>query len=196
MKNIIKIAFFCIGSLLITSCANNNLISAYGDQSKKVLNRYIKLDNGDRILTGQFSQDALNQKYYSTWYQPEYDSYEVEEEKLKDIRKDIKKYHIEVFVGTWCGDSRRELPRLYKILENVKFPMNTDKLKVFGVDRKKKSFYGEEIGKNISHVPTIIFYLKGEEVGRIVESPVSGYLEEDIAMIVKGNPLTPNYSKD
>lgn len=167
----------------------------YGNQSK-VLNRYIKQENGERFLTGQFSQDALKQKYYSSWYQPEYDSYEVEEEKLKDIRKDIRKYSIEVFVGTWCSDSQRELPRLYKILENVKFPTNSKKLKAYGVNKNKVSFYGEEIGKNITHVPTIIFYLDDEEVGRIVESPVSGYLEEDIAMIIKGTPLTPNYSED
>lgn len=195
MNQFLKITLFSIATLFISSCSQQSFVNDY-IKDQKVLNRYIKLDNGDRILTGQFDQKALNQKYYSSWYLPEYESYEVEVAKLKDIKKDIKKYHIEVFVGTWCSDSRRELPRLYKILENVKFPTSSKKLKVFGVNKSKKSFYGEEIGKQITHVPTIIFYLDDEEVGRIVESPVSGYLEEDIAMIVKGTPLTPNYSED
>lgn len=194
MKYYIKIAFLSLVTFSLTSCSYQNVVDRYSSQNK-VLNRYIKQENGERFLTGQFTQDALNQKYYSSWYQPEYESYEVEEDKLKEIRKDIRKYDIEVFVGTWCSNSQRELPRLYKILDHLKFPTNS-RLKVYGVDRNKKSFYGEEIGKNISHVPTIIFYLKGEEVGRIVESPVSGYLEEDIAMIIKGTPLTPNYSED
>jgi len=162
---------------------------------QKVLNRQIKSESGERYLTGEFDQNMLKEKQYAAWYEPEYSSYEVEEGKLKEIKKDIKKYRIEVFVGTWCSDSQRELPRLYKILETMKYPTAT-KMKVYGVNRQKKSFYGEEIGKDISHVPTIIFYLKDKEVGRIVESPVSGYLEEDIAMIIKGTPLTPNYAED
>lgn len=162
---------------------------------QKVLNRQIKSESGERYLTGEFDQAMLKEKQYISWYEPEYTSYEVEEAKLKDIKKDIKKYRIEVFVGTWCSDSQRELPRLYKILESMKYP-TASKMKVFGVNRQKKSFYGEEIGKDISHVPTFIFYLNDKEVGRIVESPVSGYLEEDIAMIIKGTPLTPNYAED
>lgn len=166
----------------------------FGCSEQKVLNRSIKLESGERMLTGQFEESKLNEKYYASWYKPEYDSYEIEYAKLKDIKNEIKKYEIEVFVGTWCSDSQRELPRLLKILNEVKHPYN--KLKLYAVNREKKSFYGEEMGKNITHVPTIIFYHKGNEVGRIVESPVSGYLEEDMAMIVKGTPLTPNYSED
>lgn len=184
MKYFIKLSFLVIVAVVFTSC-----------EQTKVLNRHIKTESGERILTGEFEQKTLNEKYYSTWYQPEYNDYEVEEGKLKDIKKDIKKYKIEVFVGTWCSDSQRELPRLYKILNAMKFPTEA-RMKVYGVNRNKKSFYGEEIGKDISHVPTIIFYLKGKEVGRIVESPVSGYLEEDMAMIIKGTPLTPNYAED
>ena len=162
---------------------------------QKVLNRQIKSESGERYLTGEFDQNMLKEKQYASWYEPEYTSYEVEEVKLKDVKKDIRKYRIEVFVGTWCSDSQRELPRLYKILESMKYP-TASKMKVYGVNRQKKSFYGEEIGKDISHVPTIIFYLNDKEVGRIVESPVSGYLEEDIAMIIKGSPLTPNYAEN
>jgi len=183
MNKLLKVGFFALFAFSIFSC-----------NEQKVLNRTVKLDSGERMLTGEFEPTVLNEKHYASWYQPEYDAYEVEKAKLADIKKDIKKYDIEIFVGTWCGDSQRELPRLLKILEEVKHPYN--RMNLYGVNRQKKSFYGEEMGKNITHVPTIIFYAKGKEVGRIVESPVSGYLEEDIAMIIKGTPLTPNYSED
>lgn len=184
MKHLIKLSFLFFTVFFLSNCTQ-----------QKVLNRHIKTESGERILTGEFEQSTLKEKYYSTWYEPEYNDYVVEEEKLKEIKKDIKKYKIEAFVGTWCSDSQRELPRLFKILEAMKFPIDS-RMNVYGVNRNKKSFYGEEMGKDITHVPTIIFYLKGKEVGRIVESPVSGYLEEDIAMIIKGTPLTPNYSED
>ncbi len=184
MKKILYIPFLALVALVFVGCTQ-----------QKVLNRFVKPESGERYLTGEFEQKTLNQKYYASWYEPEYNSYVVETEKLKDVKTAIKKYRIEVFVGTWCSDSQRELPRLYKILEEIKFPTGS-KLKVFGVNRAKVSFYGEEMGKNITHVPTIIIYDKNTEIGRIVESPVSGYLEEDIAMIVKGTPLTPNYAED
>jgi thiol-disulfide isomerase/thioredoxin len=183
MKKIFTAAFLTILTITMSSC-----------NQQKVLNRSIKYESGERILTGEFERSALLKKDYVNWYQTEFDSYEVEKSKLKGL-KDLRDYRIEVFVGTWCPDSRRELPRLYKILDAIKFPQN--RLKVYGVNREKKSFYGEEINKEITHVPTIIVYDKNKnEVGRIVESPVSGYLEEDLAQIVNGTPLTPNYSND
>jgi len=66
----------------------------------------------------------------------------------------------------------------------------------YAVNESKKSFYGEDEGKDIRFVPTIIFYRGGKETARIVESPVSGSLEEDILMIVNEMPFTPNYAED
>ncbi len=161
---------------------------------KKVTNRVITSENGTKMLTGEFNREALEEADFKGWYNQEYDSYEVEKSKLRAL-KGLRNYRIEVFIGTWCPDSRRELPRLYKILDDIKFSQN--RLKVIGVNRQKKSFNGEEINKNIIRVPTIIVYNnKKEEVGRIVESPVSGYLEEDLAQIVNGTPLTPNYTNE
>ncbi|MBS7333909.1 TlpA family protein disulfide reductase [Faecalibacter bovis] len=185
MKKIFQLAFVTIFVFTLTAC-----------QQQKVLNRQIKTESGERFLTGEFDREALNQKHYASWFNEEYNTYEVEESKLKNIKKlDVKFLRIEVFVGTWCSDSQRELPRFYKILESVKFPIES-RLKVYGVDHKKKSFYGEEIGKDITHVPTIIVYKNGKEIGRIVEGPVSGYLEEDFEKIVNGTPLTPNYAEE
>ena len=102
----------------------------------------------------------------------------------------IKEIDIETFLGTWCEDSRREVPRLYKILDGMGFPSR--EMDLITLDRDKKSGHGLEDGKNIHHVPTIIIYKKGKELGRIIESPI-GSLEEDIFNILIGAGPDPNY---
>ena len=96
-------------------------------------------------------------------------------------------------MGTWCGDSKREVPRFYNILETAQFPL--DRLTLVAVsgnrDTYKQSPGGEEEGLSIHRVPTFIFYKNGQEINRIVESPVET-LEADIAAIVKGI-YSPNY---
>ena len=70
-----------------------------------------------------------------------------------------------------------------KILEETKFPES--KLQIIGVNRQKQAPDGEEVKYNITHVPTIILEKYGKEIGRIIESPKSGYLERDLVEILK-----------
>ena len=72
----------------------------------------------------------------------------------------------------------------------MQFP--AEEMDLIMVDRDKKSGQGLADGKNIHHVPTIIIYKNGDEVGRIVESPIES-LEEDIFNILIGAPLEHNY---
>lgn len=165
-------------------------ISFYSCAQQKVVENTIVVENGKNILVGEFNRKAFEGPDFKKWYNEEYKTYEVEQNKLTGI-KNLNNYHIEIFLGTWCPDSRREVPRFLKIIDQQQFPEK--QLKLIAVNRQKKSPTNDEKGKNITHVPTIIVYDKNnKEVGRIVESPVSGYLEEDLAQIVKGTPLTPN----
>ena len=99
-----------------------------------------------------------------------------------------------MFLGTWCGDSKKEIPRFYKVLETTKFPEN--QLQVIAVNRTKDAYKQspnhEEKGLNIHRVPTFIFYKNGKEVNRIVEHPKET-LERDMLNIVTKNKYTPNY---
>lgn len=159
-----------------------------------IFNRIVKKSDGTKMLLGGVDRAAFEKEPFSNWYFTEYDAYRPNEEMVKDFKSKLKRFRVEVFMGTWCDDSKVYYPQLMKILDQAKFPKQ--RIVVYAVNESKKSFYGEEVGKDIRFVPTFIFYKGGKEVGRIVESPVSGTLEEDIRMIVHGTPLTPNYAED
>lgn len=114
---------------------------------------------------------------------------------VANLKSDLSEYTITAFFGTWCGDSKKELPRFYKILDTVNFPL--ERLTVVGVarnrDNYKQSPGGEEEGLNIHRVPTFIFYKDGKEVNRIVEHPVKT-LEDDMAKILRLENYVPLYN--
>lgn len=151
--------------------------------------------NGREILLGKIDKNGLTQDSFAKWFVPNYDKYKTDEETLKLIKKELKKYTITAFMGTWCGDSKREVPKFYKVLEAADFPIN--QVTFVAVDNAKanykKSPSGEEKGLNIKRVPTYIFYKKGKEVNRIIENPIVS-LEKDIMAIVTGNDYVPNYA--
>lgn len=88
-------------------------------------------------------------------------------------------------LGTWCSDSKREVPRMLRIMQYANIP--PEKLRMIGVDREKMSPGGETAIYAITHVPTFIFLRDGEEIGRIVEAPLAT-LEKDILGIVMKTP--------
>ncbi|MEK7671115.1 MAG: thioredoxin family protein, partial [Bacteroidota bacterium] len=86
-----------------------------------------------------------------------------------------------VVLGTWCSDSKREVPRFLKIVDLSLIP--PAQIQFYGVDRTKKSSDGVTDRYKIERVATFIFLKRGEEVGRIVESPKNS-LEEDMLAIL------------
>jgi hypothetical protein len=106
-----------------------------------------------------------------------------------------------IFFGSWCSDSKREVPRFFATLDLVKNQNFSAKL--FGLDRTKKDSSGYAEAFGITHVPTFIF-LRGkrdfaangltlkeqtqDELGRITETPTVS-LEQDWVNILKKNSV-------
>lgn len=159
------------------------------------LNRLSQDEKGNDILLGEINKFGLTQHSFNTWFSKNYDAYLVHQSLVKQLKDSLNTYHIKVFLGTWCGDSKREVPKFYKILDAAKFSEN--QLQVIAVnkteDAYKQSPNHEEKGLNIHRVPTFIFYKSGKEVNRIVEFPKET-LERDIHKIVIENKYTPNYA--
>ncbi len=86
-----------------------------------------------------------------------------------------------VFFGTWCSDSRREVPHFLKIADDC--GIDSSRIRLYGLDRSKKSNDGLTDRYHIDRVPTFIFLKDGDEVGRITEKP-DGTLEADMLAIL------------
>lgn len=160
------------------------------------LNQEIILENTPPFLVGHINVKGLSSNSYQTWYESNYEAYEVDTKTIAPLKQNLTDYKILVFMGTWCGDSKREVPRFLKILKTVDFPM--ENLKIVAVDKRKdkykKSPTGEEWGLRIKRVPTFIFLKNGKETNRIIENPITS-LEADIKKIVNNEAYLPNYPK-
>ena len=174
-----KYIIFIILLQLIISCSTTLNQTVYDKQSKT------------KMLVGLSNRGGLQKYPFSGWFNNEYSAYALNKEAIQGIKNDSEKLSIKLFMGTWCKDSRREVPRIYRILDAVGF--DESDLTLINMDREKNSPGGEEVGLNIHHVPTVILYKNGNEIGRIIESPVQ-LLEEDMVAILNGASYTPNYS--
>lgn len=149
---------------------------------------------GNPMLLGEITVQDLKQDPFSEWYSDEFDTYEVDTELINAIDSP-EEYTYEVFLGTWCGDSRREFPRIAKIFNEMGVDIND--VLIVTVDRDKISPNREQEGKDIRYVPTLIVSKNNQEIGRIVESPSSeiATLESDLFEITLGIPPIPNYTE-
>jgi thiol-disulfide isomerase/thioredoxin len=91
---------------------------------------------------------------------------------------------VTIFLGTWCGDSRREVPRLWKALD-LAGPALPFEIHYIGVDHDKKEPAGRESKDDVRYVPTLIVRRNGQEVGRIVEDAPGG-VEKDLLALLTG----------
>ncbi|WP_179020891.1 tetratricopeptide repeat protein [Winogradskyella forsetii] len=146
------------------------------------------------FLLGKIDKSGLESENYNAWFSKNHNAYEPNSKLISDIAPKLKNYAITLFMGTWCGDSKAEVPKIYKVLEACDFPM--EQLTVIAVSRKsdmyKQSPQHEEAGLNIHRVPTLIFYKDGKEINRIVEHPIDTF-EEDIQNIITVNDYKSNY---
>jgi len=144
------------------------------------------------MLVGIAVRADIMKDSYGEWYAQEYEDYEINHDLVIASRDFLDSIEVQVFLGTWCEDSRREVPRFFKILDEMGWSEN--QMQMIMLDRNKTSGYGLEKDKNIHHVPTFVVYKERQEIGRIIETPTET-LEEDLFNILIGDPPTPNYAE-
>jgi hypothetical protein len=93
---------------------------------------------------------------------------------------------VTILLGTWCGDSRREISRLWRALDEIgaggSLPFT---LTYVGVDEDKRQPEAAVAAAGLRYVPTLIVRRNGREVGRIVESSPHG-VEVDLLALLDG----------
>jgi len=91
-----------------------------------------------------------------------------------------------VFFGPWCPDSRREVPHFLRLADDAGIPPS--RIRLYALDRTKKSDDGMTAKYGIERVPTFIFLKEGQELGRITEFPSTTIEADVVTILAKGMP--------
>lgn len=146
---------------------------------------------GKPMLYGHVTKSDYLQAPFNDWFESNYDDYSVTRTAgWKNLKSKLDQYKITIYMATWCGDSRREVPRLIKILEALDYDMI--KLDIVAMNQLKQDKNRQERGESIHRVPTLILTKNGKEKGRIVESPIES-LEVDLHQIITYKSYQSNY---
>lgn len=147
-------------------------------------------DGNSVILVGTASLDSLLTEPFDDWFEQNYRAARPDPATVQAIAPLLKDVEIHAFIGTWCEDSQREVPKFVKILEGARFPV--DEVRLITMTREKSTPQNYEQGLHVTNVPTFIFYKDGKELNRIVEFPIET-LESDMLKILRGEPYKHAY---
>ncbi len=113
----------------------------------------------------------------------------VDQEAVEWLREVPPGAAVTVYFGTWCSDSRREVSRLWAVLDSLGADETAHGLpfdvRYIGVDRDKKQPVGLISTLDLLYVPTFVVRRGPTEIGRIIEEPLIS-LEVDLAGLLNG----------
>jgi len=137
--------------------------------------------NGEPLIVGYCPVNIIIDSLFKDTWTTEYTNYQPDYETLDSLEGKLEDVTIKIVFRSTCSDSREQLPRLFKILNELNYDVNS--ITLIGVNREKQGLSNETEGLAIELVPTIIFYKDGSEIGRIVETPAES-LEKDLLKIL------------
>lgn len=149
----------------------------------------------DTHLFGTVTRDSLQKEPHATWFKKNYDDYKPTPSVINQLKQlKVNDLSIKIFFGTWCGDTKRELPRLLKVLDEINFPKEKISFIALSSDENtyKQSKNREEKGYHIFRVGCYVIEKNGVELNRIVEYPIFS-MEQDILAIFSGQHYKPQY---
>lgn len=171
--------FSIIKSLVILIVISLELSAVCFSQS--VNKHEIDAQSQETILVGHGTRDGLMFGEFEISYKQEYENYNPENIFVEDIKVRLDSLRIIIVLGTWCGDSKEQVPRFLRLLDDMNF--NSDSLTIIGVDRYKTAGELDIQWMKIERVPTFIVMKNGREKGRITETPNES-LEKDLLKII------------
>jgi len=184
-----KMSLYILILAFITSCGNLNEPAKTADKDITPVAVQNSVEQKD-MLIGEFTKEDLQKPPFESWFKSGYENFKPSAEAMETIKNNISGYEIMVFMGTWCPDSRREVPKLLKILDEAGYDLSN--LTMVGVSRSKTTPEKIEEDWDLNRVPSIIFIKDGEEINRFVEYPRET-IEDDIAKIVSDQDYKNSY---
>jgi thiol-disulfide isomerase/thioredoxin len=189
MKSITFLLVFCL--VIIAGCKTSRPVAQINkNESQKPesmtdnTHQAVNYSEQSTWLLGYFNPVQLKREPHSVWFYKGYDEYQPAQEAINSLNGINREgLTIKIVLGTWCPDSRREVPRFMKVIDTWKFP--SDLVTFIGVDNEKNSPIGGYGELDIQRVPTFIIYKNNIETGRIIENPATS-LEQDMVNILGG----------
>jgi len=118
-----------------------------------------------------------------------HDHYAPDAKAVARLRDEAKPTSVRIVFATWCGDSKKAVPRLLRALGDAGNPLLHVELVGVGPDFLTPLELIRD--EHVTNVPTIIVTRGAAEVGRIVETASTTSVESDLAAILDGT-LPPN----
>ncbi len=110
-------------------------------------------------------------------WQQKYDQYQPDQGMLEAMKSKLGTgLRIDVYLGLWCPDSLDNVPPFMNIIDKLGTGVT---VRYFSLPKKADQaikYYLEE--PKVERVPTFVFYRGDKEIGRIVENPKAGMLED------------------
>ncbi len=126
--------------------------------------------DGKPMWVGKFQRAHMTQSPFDEWFNPGYESYTPETNAVASLADLPESVEIEVYMGTWCSDSTRDLPRLYKVMDAA--GISEEQTRMYALSDLpgtfKQSPDGTEEDNLIHRTPTILVLQDGQEMGRTV----------------------------
>ena len=168
MSNNVRLLIILVGVILPAMIFSQDL-------NKKIIDPKLNQE----ILYGYCDRSGLEKGDFGKLFEEYYEIYKPDQAVLNQLK--LKKEGIEILIilGTWCSDSQEQVPRFFKILDKIRFDKKS--VQLICVSKDKEAGDVETANYNILKIPTFIVYLKGREVGRIIETPYTT-LEKDLLM--------------
>ncbi|HKI86761.1 MAG TPA: hypothetical protein VKA53_08440 [Thermoanaerobaculia bacterium] len=144
--------------------------------------RRIGTYEGKPVVVGHLSRREI-EKLVPDWVGAEvtYRPFPSTARKLTTVKPGAE---VTVYLGTWCSDSRREVSRLWRALDEVGDDVPFT-IRYFGIDHGIHRPSALVKRAHIVRVPTIVVERGGHEVGRIVEVSPHG-IENDLLALLSG----------
>jgi hypothetical protein len=140
-------------------------------------------DENPKVVVGETDEQTMMQEFPA--FRAILDAGKVNQDAAMTIAgaSDVS---IDIYLGTWCGDSKRELAQ-WLAARNAADSEKGPKVRYVAVDRGMSA--GDvELPDDLTNVPTFYVYRDGKELGRVVETAVES-IEVDVADLISGKRL-------
>jgi len=166
----------------------NSMYPPLEKEPEKIGTHRIETEKYGSVLFGNMTREDFN-TYLPSWFA----EYSPNPETASSISGLLEGVDITCVFGSWCSDSRRDVPRMWRVLEMAGYPDLEIEYLAVGSSRftadsgiPEKLLRWSKEAKNyydVERVATFIIYRNGREIGRIIESPEIS-LEKDLLNIL------------